>query len=64
MPEKEMNKVTNKLRSKCEKYSNIKVPHTQRKIISDLSKRDDIVRRGYLSPPFSNNPPFLGSLSF
>ena len=43
MPENEMNKVKTKLRSTCEKYSNIKVPHTQRKIISGLSKRDNII---------------------
>ena len=43
MPENEMKKVKTKLRSTCEKYSNIKVPHTQRKIISGLSKRDDII---------------------
>ena len=43
MPENEINKVKIKLRSACEKYSNIKVPHTQRKVISDLWKRDDII---------------------
>ena len=43
MPENEINKVKTKLRSACEKYSNIKVPHKQRKIIFDLSKRDDII---------------------
>ena len=42
-PENEMNKVKTKLRSTCEKYSNIKVPHTQRKIISGLSIRDNII---------------------
>ena len=43
MPENEINKVKTKLCSTCEEYSNIKVPHTQRKIISDLSRRDDII---------------------
>ena len=41
MPENKINKVKTKLRSTYEKYCNIKVPHTQRKIIFDLSKRDD-----------------------
>ena len=36
MSENEINKVKTKLRSACEKYSNTKVPHTKRKIISDL----------------------------
>ena len=40
-----LTKVKNNLRSTCEKYSNIKVPLTRRKIISDLSKRDGIVLR-------------------
>ena len=40
MPENEIKKVKTKLRSTSEKYSNIKVPNTQRKIISDLPKRD------------------------
>ena len=31
MPENEINKVKSKLRSTCEKYSNIKVPHTHTK---------------------------------
>ena len=39
----EINQIKTKLRSTCEKYFNIMVPHTQRKIISDLSKRDDII---------------------
>ena len=43
MPENEINKLKTKLRSTCEKYSNIKVQHTQRKIISGLSKRNDII---------------------
>ena len=43
MHENEINKVKTKLRSTCEKYSNIKVPHTQRKIISDVSKRDNVI---------------------
>ena len=43
MPENENNKIKTKLRSTCEKYSNIKVPHTKTKIISDLSKRDIIL---------------------
>ena len=43
MPENENNKIKTKLRSACEKYSNIKVPHTKTKIISDLSKRDIIL---------------------
>ena len=36
MPENEINKLKTKLRSAFEEYSNIKVPHTKRKIISDL----------------------------
>ena len=36
IPENEINKVKTKLRSTCEKYSNIKVLYTQRKIITDL----------------------------
>ena len=43
MPENENNKIKTKLRSACEKYSNIKVPHIKTKIISDLSKRDIIL---------------------
>ena len=43
MPENEISKVKTKLHSTCEKYWNTKVPHTQRKIISDLSKKDDII---------------------
>ena len=43
MPENEINKVKTKLRSTCEKYFNIKVQHTQRKIISVLSKGDEII---------------------
>ena len=43
MTENKINKVKTKLRSTFEKYSNIKVPHTQRKIISGLSKRDDVI---------------------
>ena len=43
MPENEINKLKTKLRSTCEKYSNIKVPHTQGKIIPDLSNRDNII---------------------
>ena len=41
MPENQINKVKTKLRSTCENYSNIKVPHTKRKIISE--KRDHIM---------------------
>ena len=43
MSENEINKVKTKLRRTCEKYSNIKVPHTQKKIISSLLKMDDII---------------------
>ena len=43
MPETEISKIKTKLRNTCEKYCNIKVPYSQRKIISNLSKRDDIV---------------------
>ena len=43
MPENKINKVKTKFRSTCEKYFNIKVQHTQRKIISGLSKRNDII---------------------
>ena len=43
MPETEISKIKTKLRNTCEKYCNIKVPYAQRKIISYLSKRDDIV---------------------
>ena len=43
MPETEISKIKTKLRNTCEKYCNIKVPYAKRKIISNLSKRDDIV---------------------
>ena len=42
MLEIEISKIKTKLRSTCEKYCKIKVPYTQRKIISNLSKQDDI----------------------
>ena len=43
MSENEIKEVKTKLCSTCEKYSIINVPHTQRKLISDLSKKDDII---------------------
>ena len=43
MPEFEINKVKTELRNTCEKYSNIKVLHIHREIISDLAKRDYII---------------------
>ena len=43
MPETEISKIKTKLCNTCEKYCNIKLPYAQRKIISNLSKRDDIV---------------------
>ena len=43
MPESEINKVKTELPSTCEKYSNIKVLHIHREIISDLAKRDYII---------------------
>ena len=39
----EVNKVKTKVRTTYDKYFSMKVPHTQRKIISGLSKRDDII---------------------
>ena len=43
MPETEISKIKTKLRNTCEKYCKIKLPYAYRKIISNLSKRDDIV---------------------
>ena len=43
MPGNEINKVKTKLHSTCKRYFIIKVPHTQTKIISDLSKSYDII---------------------
>ena len=43
MPGNEINTVKTKLRSTCKKYFIINLPHTQTKIISDLSKSDDII---------------------
>ena len=43
MPETRISKIKTKLCNACEKYCNIKVRYAQRKIISNLSKRDDIV---------------------
>ena len=43
MPETEISKIKPKLRNTCKKYCNIKVPYAHRKIIYNLSKRDDIV---------------------
>ena len=43
MSEAEISKIKTKLGKTCEKYCNIKVPYGQRKIVSNLSKWDDIV---------------------
>ena len=43
MPETEISKIKTILCNTCEKYCNINVPYAQRKIISNLSKQDDIV---------------------
>ena len=43
MPENEISKVKTKLRNTCEKYCHVKVPYKQKKIISNLSNRKDIV---------------------
>ena len=43
MPEKEISKVKAKLRKTCEKYCYLKVTYKQKKIISYLSNRKDIV---------------------
>ena len=43
MPEKEISKVKAKLRKTCEKYCHLKVTYKQKKIISYLSNRKDIV---------------------
>ena len=43
MQEKEISKVKTKIRNTCEKYCHVKVPYKQKKIISNLSNRKDIV---------------------
>ena len=43
MPETKISKIKTKLHNTCEKYCNIKIPYSQRKITSNLSKWDDIV---------------------
>ena len=43
MPENEISKVKRKLRNTCKKYWHAKVPYKQKKIISNLSNRKDIV---------------------
>ena len=43
MPENEISKMKTKIRNKCKKYCHVKVPYKQKKIISNLSNRKDIV---------------------
>ena len=43
MPENEISQVKTKLRNTCEKYCHVKVPYKQKKIVSNLSNRKDIV---------------------
>ena len=43
MPENEISKMRTKMCNTCEKYCHVKVPYKQRKIISNLSNRKDIV---------------------
>ena len=41
--ENEISKVKTKLRNTCEKYCHVKVPYKQKKIISNLSNRKDLI---------------------
>ena len=43
IPESEVNKIKNKLRNTCEKYSKLKVLYRHRKIILELSKNENII---------------------
>ena len=43
MPGNEISKMKAKIRNACEKYCHVKVPSKQKKIISNLSNRKDIV---------------------
>ena len=43
MPENEISQVKTKQRNTCEKYCHVKVPYKQKKIISNLSNRKDVV---------------------
>lgn len=46
MPENETRKLKTKLCNRCKKYCHIKVTYKQKKIISSLSNRKDIVQKG------------------
>ena len=46
MPENETRKLKTKLYNRCKKYCHIKVTYKQKKIISSLSNRKDIVQKG------------------
>ena len=43
IPENELGRIKTKLRNTYEKYCNVKVPYNYRDIVSNLSKREDIV---------------------
>ena len=43
IPESEVNKIKNKPRNTCEKYSKLKVPYRHRKIILELSKNENTI---------------------
>ena len=43
IPENELSRIKTKLRNAREKYSNMKVPYKYRDIVSNISKRQDIV---------------------
>ena len=43
MPGNEISKMKAKIRNTCDKYCHVKVPSKQKKIISNLSNRKDIV---------------------
>ena len=43
IPETKLQQIKTKLLSNCDKYAKIKVPYKHRKIVNELSKRNDIV---------------------